>query len=93
MPASPTKSLTQARSALGVSSLVSMWWAEATMSCSSLALGVDALGQRLGLVGQRMAPARLGEALHQRVGLGVEKQHAQIDPVPPQLGDRGAAAP
>ena len=44
-----------------------------------LALRFDAFGQGARVVRQRMAAARFGEALDQRVGLGIEEQHAQID--------------
>ena len=33
-----------------------------------------------------MAAARLGEPLHQRFGLGIEEQHAQVDIATAQLG-------
>jgi hypothetical protein len=44
-----------------------------------LALALDAFADGQVAIAQRMAPARLGKALEQGFGLGVEKQHAHID--------------
>ena len=43
-----------------------------------LAFALDALRERRQAVGQRMAAPRLGEALHERVGLGFEEQHVRV---------------
>src|SRR5690348_2897953 len=51
------------------------------------ALGFDALGQGARIVRERMAAAGLGKALDQRVRLGIEEQHAQVDRSLAQLRD------
>ena len=57
-------------------------------SARSCALVVDRLGQRSLLARERMAPARFGKALDERLGLGVEVEKAHVPAERAQARDR-----
>ena len=82
-----TKSLIHARSAFGFRSLVSMWCDRPPMSASisrSRAMHSATVSSPL-LSGWRRRVSE--KRLMQRVGLGVEKQHAHVDAARFQIGD------
>ncbi len=57
-----------------------------------LAFELNRLIERMVVIGQRVTPAGLAEALHQDVVFGIEVHHLTIDPVVAQALDQGGQA-
>ena len=89
LPASTlTKSLIQERSAADGRLARVEREAERPHVGQQLALVVDRLGQRARVARERMAPARLGKALDERLGLRVEVEKAHVPVEGAQTRDR-----